>query len=153
MTLGEKIYNLRTSNGLSQEELAEILDVTRQTISNWENDKVTIDIDKAAELCIYFKISPNELLREKVELPAQKEPSLSDKSRKLLLMIMIVLCVCSFICFVVSIVLAFVNTDKITSTVTSAGSVIWIALAVICLVACIASLFVAIKLLKNSSKS
>ena len=152
MTVGEKIYSLRNGKGLSQDELAEILNVSRQTISNWENDKVTIDVDKAAELCIYFKISPNELLREKVNLPSQKDPSISEKSRKFLLMLMLTLCVCSFVCFIAFIVLACVVTDTVTSTVTSTGPIVWIALAVIFLVACIASLCLAIKLLKKSSK-
>ena len=43
MRLGEKIYQLREKTGLSQEQLAEKLDVSRQTVSNWENDKVKID--------------------------------------------------------------------------------------------------------------
>ena len=51
MTFGEKLVYLRERHGMSQEELAEKLDVSRQTISNWENDKVKIDVDKAIEIC------------------------------------------------------------------------------------------------------
>ena len=36
MKLGENIFNLRKKQGLSQEQLGEIINVTRQTISNWE---------------------------------------------------------------------------------------------------------------------
>lgn len=39
--LGEKIWRLREEKGLSQEVLAEKLDVSRQTVSNWENDRAT----------------------------------------------------------------------------------------------------------------
>ena len=39
MTFGERLYELRNINNLSQEELAEVLDVSRQSISKWENDK------------------------------------------------------------------------------------------------------------------
>ncbi len=39
MTFGERLYELRNKNNLSQEELAEVLDVSRQSISKWENDK------------------------------------------------------------------------------------------------------------------
>ena len=66
MTYGEKIYTLREKNGLSQEELAEKLEVSRQTISNWENDKVKIDIIKAKQLCDIFHISIEEFCSEEV---------------------------------------------------------------------------------------
>ena len=149
MSIGEKIYRLRMSKGLSQDELADILNVSRQTISNWENDKVTIDIDKAAELCVFFKISPNELMRDKVDLPSQTNQETAAKSKKLLLIICLTLCFCCFVCFVVFIVLACTVTDTATSTITSTGPIVWIALAVICLVTCISSSYVAIKLLKK----
>lgn len=61
MSIGEKIYLLREKQGLSQEELAEKLNVSRQTISNWENDKVKIDVEKAGELCRIFNVSMDEL--------------------------------------------------------------------------------------------
>ena len=66
MTYGEKIYTLREKNGISQEELAEKLDVSRQTISNWENDKVKIDIVKAKQICDIFHISIEEFCAEEV---------------------------------------------------------------------------------------
>lgn len=61
MTFGEKLVNLREGRGMSQEELAEKLDVSRQTISNWENDKVKIDVDKAIEICQLFDVDLNSL--------------------------------------------------------------------------------------------
>ena len=61
MTFGEKLVNLRERHGMSQEELAEKLDVSRQTISNWENDKVKIDVDKAIEICQLFDVDLNSL--------------------------------------------------------------------------------------------
>lgn len=39
MTFGERLYELRNKKNLSQEELAEVLDVSRQSIPKWENDK------------------------------------------------------------------------------------------------------------------
>jgi len=60
-SLGERMYRLREKNGDSQEDLAEKLDVSRQTISNWENDKVKIDAYKAAELCRLYGVSMDEL--------------------------------------------------------------------------------------------
>ena len=62
--LGEKLYRLRTSRGISQEELAEELGVSRQTISNWENDKVKLDAEKAAQLCAYYGVSMDSLFMQ-----------------------------------------------------------------------------------------
>ena len=41
VTFGERLYELRKNKNISQEELAELLDVSRQSISKWENDKFT----------------------------------------------------------------------------------------------------------------
>ena len=62
MTLGEKIWRLREERGLSQEELAERLDVSRQTVSNWENDKATPDAVKLGLLCKALGVSADEML-------------------------------------------------------------------------------------------
>lgn len=61
MKFGNKLIELREQRGLSQEELADELRVSRQTISNWENDKVSIDVDKAAEICRFFDVDMNFL--------------------------------------------------------------------------------------------
>ncbi|MDE6373352.1 MAG: helix-turn-helix domain-containing protein, partial [Clostridia bacterium] len=63
--LGERLYNLREEHRFSQDELAEKLGVSRQTISNWENDKVKIDVIKAAEICRLYGISMDGLFMEK----------------------------------------------------------------------------------------
>lgn len=61
ISLGEKLYRLREEHKLSQSELAEKLNVTRQTISNWENDKVKLDFEKATEICRLYHIGLDEL--------------------------------------------------------------------------------------------
>ncbi len=62
MSLGNELLNLRKKKGLSQEEAAIKLDVTRQTISKWETDQSTPDFDKILPLCNLYNISANELL-------------------------------------------------------------------------------------------
>ena len=57
MKIGEKIANLRTVAGMSQEQLAEILDVSRQSVSKWEMDQALPQLDKVIQLCEFFKIS------------------------------------------------------------------------------------------------
>ena len=61
MNLGNKISSLRKKNSLSQEELAEKVGVTRQTISKWELEETTPDINQAKMLSKIFKVSLDEL--------------------------------------------------------------------------------------------
>lgn len=62
MDLGKKIIEMRKKAKLSQEQLAEKLDVTRQTISNWENGKFYPDIDALIKISKCFNISLDDLL-------------------------------------------------------------------------------------------
>lgn len=62
MNIGEKLYELRKEKHLSQEEVAEKLDVTRQTISKWETNGSTPDFDKIKPLCELYGITADELL-------------------------------------------------------------------------------------------
>ena len=62
MTLGERLMNLRKEKHLSQEEVANILNVTRQTVSKWELDQSLPDFDKIMPLCKLYEISSDELL-------------------------------------------------------------------------------------------
>ena len=68
MTLGEKITKLRNSQNISQEELADKLNISRQSVSKWEMDQSLPQIDKALKICELFGISADELLRDNVEL-------------------------------------------------------------------------------------
>ncbi len=62
MNLGEKLFELRKFKNLTQDEVAEKLNVTRQTISKWETNQSAPDFDKIVPLCELYEITPNELL-------------------------------------------------------------------------------------------
>ena len=64
MNLGNKIQEIRKKNKMSQEEFAEIFNVTRQTISSWENSKSYPDIETLIKLSDKFDISLDILLKE-----------------------------------------------------------------------------------------
>lgn len=66
MEFGNRLYELRKQKGLSQEELANRLDVTRQTVSKWELGDSTPDMDKLIALAELFEISLDELVLGKV---------------------------------------------------------------------------------------
>ena len=63
MTFGERLYELRNKNNLSQEELAEVLDVSRQSISKWENDKAYPEMTRLLFMSDYFDVSLDYLMR------------------------------------------------------------------------------------------
>ena len=60
-SLGERLATLRKKYGYSQQEIADRLAVTRQTISNWECGQGAPALDKAAELAVIFEVSLDEL--------------------------------------------------------------------------------------------
>ena len=64
MTLGEKIQQLRKASGLSQDQLAEQLDVSRQSISKWELNDAVPDVKRLIRLSELFDVSIDELLKE-----------------------------------------------------------------------------------------
>ena len=75
MTLGERLAKLRKEKGLSQEEVADKINVTRQTVSKWELDQSLPDFDRIMPLCKLYNISSDELLTGNVE---QKDDNLND---------------------------------------------------------------------------
>ena len=67
--LNENIYKLRNTKGWSQVELAKRLSVTKQTISNWENNNIQPSIDMLVKISDVFSVSTDFLLgREKIRL-------------------------------------------------------------------------------------
>ena len=74
MTLAEKILSLRTERGMSQDDLAEKLEVSRQSVSKWETAQSTPDLDKIIKLADLFGVSVDQLVRDG-ERPQPPEPS------------------------------------------------------------------------------
>lgn len=82
MTLGEKLSALRKETGLSQEELAEALDVSRQTISRWEQDACTPSPDNLARLGKVFRVPVDSLLdRHAPAAPGEQTPPPEEGAR------------------------------------------------------------------------
>lgn len=73
MILADKIMNLRKKAGWSQEELANQLNVTRQSVSKWESAQSVPDLDKIISLSRIFEVSTDYLLKEELEEPSFAE--------------------------------------------------------------------------------
>ena len=78
MTIGEKITHLRIANKISQEQLAEKLGVSRQSVSKWEMDQSLPHIDKVLLICELFSVSADELLHNDVVI--HRDTSVSSAS-------------------------------------------------------------------------
>ena len=79
MNLGEKLFELRKAKNLTQDEVAEKLNVTRQTVSKWETNQSTPDFDKIVPISELFEIGVEELLTGKKEEKQKKEEVQEEK--------------------------------------------------------------------------
>lgn len=72
MEFNKKLYELRKKNGISQEELANEINVTRQTISKWELGESTPDMEKLIALSNFFDTTLDELVLGKKHIPLEE---------------------------------------------------------------------------------
>lgn len=130
MTIGEKLYSLRIERKLSQERLSELINVTRQTISNWELDRTQPNPDQLKLLSKIFNISIDELLdnetsinTESVTSNPNNETKNEDKSNhnifKPITAILGGICVLLFILLLINLISNINNVKKNPSVVTT----------------------------------
>lgn len=88
MEFNNKLYDLRKQKGFSQEELANRLNVSRQTVSKWEVGDSTPDLEKLVAISDLFEISLDELVLDKAAVSSEgtssKSEVLSELKEKLL---------------------------------------------------------------------
>lgn len=109
MNLGETIYKYRTLKNLSQGELAEMLGVSRQSVSKWENNSATPDLDKIVKLCEIYGITIDELVKgeesDTASIPAvhlnefQKEETIKPGFTERKIAGTILLCMAFLVCY------------------------------------------------------
>ena len=104
MDLGKKILELRKKENLSQEQLAEKMNVTRQTISKWELNETTPDIKQAKELSKLFKISLDELTENDMTTLVMQKVSNTEKLAGLVFKVSKWLGVCFLVTLVIDII-------------------------------------------------
>lgn len=102
MTFGKKLKGLRNDQGLTQDELAEKLYVTRTAISKWETGKGFPGIDSLKEISRLFKISIDDLISDDDAL--RKRRLEEKKGRKLYW--------CAVVCFSIAVIFAVIYTFK-----------------------------------------
>ena len=138
MAIADKIKKLRKDNNMTQEDLAEKLNVSRQTISKWETNVVIPDADNIVSICKLFNITTDELLDYKIQSVQKKRQFILDMSVLLF----------GIIGFIVFAILLMTNQiDKTSSVITINGYGI---VALIFLVLVIAFIIIMIK--RNEKK-
>lgn len=91
MTFGEKLYKLRKERGLSQEDLAVQITVSRQTVSRWEQGASLPDAENILQLCKLFGISADYLMNERIEkdsdIPIVQKTLAAEEEKKYMQML------------------------------------------------------------------
>lgn len=73
MNLGEHLFHARKKKGLSQEEVAEKLGISRQTVSKWETDETLPDIRQSKRLAVLYGLSLDELVAFDIDIKEIQE--------------------------------------------------------------------------------
>lgn len=126
MNLGEKILNLRKKKGLSQEQLGEYINVTRQTISNWELEETSPNPEQLKLLSKTLNVSIDELLDNDIKGVLEEKISNTEKLAGLIIKILkgigiffIVLFIIDIIAFILFNVVSDTKVDRVESSVTT----------------------------------
>lgn len=112
MSLGENIYKLRTEKNMSQGELADALEVSRQSVSKWENNSAVPELEKLRRMARIFGVTIDELVTGNPPDPAappQPEPKViyiqqpAKSSITPVQILGIILTVCAILALVISV--------------------------------------------------
>lgn len=80
MEIGSKLKNARNEKGITQEQAAELLGVSRQTISNWENNKSYPDIISVIKMSNVYSVSLDHLLKEETSMKQTYQEFLEEST-------------------------------------------------------------------------
>ena len=146
--LSERIYKFRRKSGLSQEQLAEKIGVSRQAISKWESGTSTPELEKLLTLCECFNITLDELVKNEVSAEGKNEESQKLKENKGSNLIQmktgVCLCLIGVVCLILFAVVGQRETQQFnaTSTITLNETGV---LLILCLISMLVGLVLILK--------
>lgn len=118
MEIGNKILELRKKNNITQEELAEKMNVARQTISKWELGETSPDLKQAASLSKIFNVSLDELVNNDVKNVIVEKVSNTEKLAGIIIKILKFIGIAFLVMLIVDITalifFTFIREDMIT---------------------------------------
>ena len=118
MEIGCKLKNARNKKGITQEQAAELLDVSRQTISNWENNKSYPDIISVIRMSDIYSVSLDHLLKEEKSMKQTYQEFLEESTNMVKVqrnLGKIILLSAYFIVWVVAMIVFWNKREPITS--------------------------------------
>lgn len=145
--LSEKLYKLRKNSGLSQEQLAEKLNVSRQAISKWESGTAVPESEKLVTISNYFGVSVDYLLKDEEEKVIGTDSSVEEKPKRIA---GIIICIAGIISMIIWGLLSIFSPE--TSDQMSESSMITIDGNGIFLILCVVAIVVGASLLLKSKK-
>ena len=80
MNISDRIQALRKARGITQETLADALGVSRQAVSKWESEQATPDLERVVDMCEYFGVTADYLLRGIEPAPEGRPARISAQS-------------------------------------------------------------------------
>ena len=146
--LAEKLYKLRKNSGLSQEQLAEKLNVSRQAISKWESGTAVPESEKLITISNYFEVSVDYLLKDDEEDKAKATDSSIEEKPKMI--VGIIICIAGIVSMVIWGLLLIFSQEA--SNQISDSSMITIDGNGIFLILCVVAIIVGAGLLLKSKK-
>ncbi|MBR2036426.1 MAG: helix-turn-helix transcriptional regulator [Agathobacter sp.] len=146
--LSEKIYKLRKNSGLSQEQLAEKLNVSRQAISKWESGTAVPESEKLVTISNYFGVSVDYLLKDDEEDKGKDTDSIVEEKPKMIAGIII--CIAGIVSMVIWGLLSIFSPES--SDQMGESSMITIDGNGIFLILCVVAIIVGAGLLLKSKK-
>lgn len=146
--LSEKLYKLRKKSGLSQEQLAEQLNVSRQAISKWEQGTAVPESEKLISISNYFGVTVDYLLKEDTEDTMNTTAEVVEENPKM--MAGIVICIAGIVAMVIWGLLSIFRPER--SNQLSDSSMITIDGNGIFLILCVVAIVVGASLLLKTKK-
>lgn len=146
--LSEKLYKLRKNSGLSQEQLAEQLNVSRQAISKWEQGTAIPESEKLITISNYFGVSVDYLLKDDEEDKMKATDEVIEETPKM--MIGIIICIAGIVSMIIWGLLSIFRPEA--SNQISDSSMITIDGNGIFLILCVVAIVVGASLLLKSKK-
>ena len=145
--LSEKLYKLRKNSGLSQEQLAEKLNVSRQAISKWESGTAVPESEKLVTISNYFGVSVDYLLKDEEEKVIGTDSSVEEKPK---MIAGIIICIAGIVSMIIWGLLSIFSPEA--SDQMSESSMITIDGNGIFLILCVVAIVVGASLLLKSKK-
>ena len=134
--LSEKLYKLRKNSGLSQEQLAEKLNVSRQAISKWESGTAVPESEKLVTISNYFGVSVDYLLKDEEEKAKDADSNVEENPK---MIAGIIICIAGIISMIIWGLLSIFSpeaSDQISesSMITIDGNGIFLILCVVAII-------------------